>query len=315
MEAAARQKGHPKGYWRKALVKSVRRYPALYIMTIPIVLYYLIFCYAPMFGVLIAFQNYSPIKGILHSPWVGFQWLRMFFNSYYFWQLIRNSLVISIYGIIVGIPLPIIMALLFEEVRHKKWRGFLQSVSYAPSFISTIVMCGILVIFFTPNGGIIPFLMNNNQANLLDNPNNFWNIFVWSGVWQGVGWASLIYTATIAGIPQDQYEAATIDGASKVRQIISVTLPNLAPTIIILFLLNIGGVLNVDFQKALALQTNANLSTSEVISTYVYKDVFTLGLPQYSLSTMIGLFNNIISLILLFTANQIAKKVGETSLW
>jgi len=310
-------KGHGKGYWRKALVKSIRRYPALYIMTVPIVIYYLLFCYAPMFGVIIAFKNYSPVFGILRSPWFGLQWLLMFFNSFYFWDLIRNSLVISVYGLLVGVPLPIIMALLFEEVRHQKLRGFFQSVSYAPSFISTVVMCGIIVIFLTPDGGIVPYLMHNSPTSLLDDPNNFWNIFVWTGAWQGVGWASLIYTATIAGIPQDQYEAATIDGASKVRQVISVTLPNLAPIIIILFLLNIGSVLNVDFQKALALQSASNLPTSEVISTYVYKTVFAQvgGLPQYSFSAMIGLFNNIISLVLLFFANFISKRVSETSLW
>ena len=207
---------------------------------------------------------------------------------------------------------------MFQEVRTKKLQAVLQSISYALHFLSTVVLCGMIVMFLSPSTGFIPAFLRplgiKMDQSLLANKNAFRHIYVWSGVWQGIGWSSLIYTAAISGIPVDQYEAATIEGASRLRQIWCVTIPNIAPTIVILTIMAAGGIMSVGYEKDFLLQNDLNLETSEIISTYVYKTGLT-GKPRYSFSAMVGLFNSVINLILLASVNAIAKRVGETSLW
>ena len=300
------------------LGKSMVRNYDLYLMTLPVVVFFLVFAYWPMYGVQIAFKDYSPFKGISGSPWVGLKHLYVFYRSFYFWRLIRNTLGISLYGLLIGLPFPIILAILFQEIRNKKMRSILQSISYAPNFMSIIVVCGILLMMMSPQSGIIPALLKilgiDQKTSLLADPKLFWHIYVWSGIWQGVGWGSLIYTASISSIPMDQYEVAIIEGATKLKQIWYVTLPNLLPTFVIISILSVGSIMGIGFEKIYLLQNSNNQEMSEVISTYVYKAGLT-GMPRYSFASMIGLFNSVINFIVLAITNYIARHVGETSLW
>ena len=300
------------------LKRSLRRNYELYLMTLPVVVYFIIFAYWPMYGVQIAFKDFNPLQGITGSPWVGLKHLEVFANSFYFWRLIKNTVGISLYSILVGIPAPIILAILFQEVRNTKLRSLMQSVSYAPNFMSTVVVCGIILMFVSPESGVIPAFLKifgiNPETSIIADPNLFWHLYVWSGLWQTIGWASLIYTASISGIPSEQYEAATIDGASTLKQIFHVTIPNIMPTIVIITILSIGGIMNVGYEKIFLLQNGNNVEMSEVISTYVYKSGLT-GFPRYSFAAMVGLFNNIINMIILVIVNATAKKLGDTSLW
>lgn len=288
----------------------------LYVIIFPPVVYFLIWHYWPLYGVQIAFKDFMPGKGIIGSPWVGFDHFERYFNSFYFWRLIKNTIGISLYGLLVGIPLPIILALMFHELRFKRIRGLAQTISYAPNFISVVVAGGIILFFIRPETGVLNAVIKafgGESINFLADPKYFWHIIVWSDVWQGVGWGSLIYYAAMSGISPDQYEAAYLDGANKLQRIWNVTLPNILPTIVIISILSMGNILNVGFEKILLLQTGTNASASEVISTYVYKS----GIQgaQYSFSAAIGLFNNAVTFILLVIVNAFARRVGSTSLW
>lgn len=302
----------------KRLKRSVFKNAGLYLMSLPVVAYFIIFDYLPMYGVQIAFRDYSLTGGITTSPWVGLMHLKVFYQSYYFERLIKNTLLLSVYGLAVSVPAPIILALMFQEVSHKKLRSILQAISYAPNFFSTVVACGMIVMFLTPNTGLIPAILKSfgikQSTSILANKNAFRHIYVWSGLWQSVGWSSLIYTAAISGIPTEQYEAASIEGASHLQQIVLITIPNLAPTITILTILAMGGIMSVGYEKVYLLQNDLNLETSEVISTYVYKTGL-LNKPRYSFSAMVGLFNSVVNLILLSSVNAISRRVSETSLW
>lgn len=296
--------------------KKLKKNIPLYIIIAPAIIYFIIWHYWPMYGVIIAFKNFSPALGIFDSQWAGFSHFERFFNSFHFWRLLKNTLGLSIYSLVISIPAPIILALLFNELRSKVFRNVAQTIAYAPHFLSVVVAVGILFFFISPNNGIINAIIETfggKRIDFLANPDNFWHIMVWSGTWQGVGWGSLIYTAAMAGIPQDQYEAAYIDGASKLRRIWHITLPGIRPTIVILAILAVGGIMGSDFQKILLLQNGLNLEMSEVIATYVYKSGIVEA--QYSFSAAVGLFNNVVGCILLITVNWIAKKVNETSLW
>jgi putative aldouronate transport system permease protein len=269
-----------------------------------------------MYGVQIAFKDFLPGVGIWGSPWVGFDHFERFFNSYYFERLITNTVSISVYSILVGIPAPIILALMFNELRSKRFKTVAQTISYAPHFISVVVIVGMILFFLSPSNGVIPAILERlgvEPKNFLADPGSFWHIFVWSGVWQGIGWSSLIYTAAMSGIPPEQYEAAYIDGANKFQRIWHVTLPGILPTIVILSILSVGGIMSVGHEKILLLQNDLNLEKSEVISTYVYKAG--IQSAQYSFSAAIGLFNNIINFTILVIVNAIARRVNETSLW
>ena len=286
-------------------LKNLRKYWQYYILLLPALAYFLIFCYGPMYGAQIAFRNFNARDGITGSAWVGFAHFERFFRSPYFGSLLRNTFVISIYGLLAGFPLPILLALSLNELKGTKVKKLAQTVTYAPYFISTVVMTGIINKLIAALGGEpVPFL---SEAAL------FPSIYVWSGVWQGTGWGSVIYFAALSGVDPQLLEAATLDGATRWQKIWYVNLPALMPTIVIMLIMNCGSLLSVGYEKAFLLQNALNLETSEVISTYVYKTG--LVSAQYSFSTAIGLFNSVVNLILLVTVNAVSRRIGENSLW
>ncbi|MBP1966473.1 putative aldouronate transport system permease protein [Paenibacillus aceris] len=287
----------------------------LYLMMVPVLAYYLIFHYAPMYGALIAFKEYSPMKGILGSPWIGFKHFQDFFGSYYFWRILKNTIVISLYSLVFEFPAPIILALLINEVRSKMFKRVAQTITYMPYFISMVVICGIITDFTNADGVINKIVMAfgyDGQA-MLQKPELFRPIYILSEIWQRIGWESIIYIAALMGIDQEQYEAARMDGASRWKQIIYITLPGIMPTIAIMFILRMGNLLNVGFEKIILLYNPVTYETADVISSFVYRK----GLLEFgwSYSSAVGLFNSVINLILLITANYISRKVNESSLW
>ena len=288
----------------------------LYTFLIPAVVWCVTFRYAPMYGVQIAFRDYSAGKGIWGSAWVGFKHFTRFFNSYYFFELIRNTVVISLYNLLLTFPLPILVALVINEVRNGPFKKLVQTASYAPYFISTVVMCSIILTFLNPTTGIINrmiLLLGGERIDFMGKASWFPTVYVLSNVWQGTGWGSIVYLAALSGVDGQLHEAAMIDGATKFQRIVHINIPHIVPTMIILLILNSGSILSVGHEKVYLLQNALNSDTSEVISTYVYKS----GLvnAQYSFSTAVGLFNSVINLIVLLTVNTIARKVGENSLW
>lgn len=284
-------------------------------MILPIVVYYLVFCYYPMYGAQIAFRNYTPKKGITGSDWVGLKHFADFFNSVFCGRLIRNTLSINLKNLIFGFPAPIIFALLLNEVRLTKFKKTVQTVSYMPHFISTVVIAG-MVLQFTATDGFITQIMTlfgYPKQNLMLNPALFQPIYVISDIWQGLGWGSIIYIAAVAGINGELYEAARIDGAGRWKQMIHVTLPGILPTIITMFVMRVGNMMNLGFEKIILLYNSSIYDKADVISTYVYRK----GLvdQSYSFSTAVGLFNSAINLLLLFFANKLCKRLTDYSLW
>lgn len=297
------------------LWQNVKKHRSLYLMIIPVVLFYLLFCYYPMYGAQIAFRNYSPKKGIVGSPWVGFKNFVDFFKSVYFGRLIQNTLSINLKNLILGFPAPIIFALLLNEVRWIKFKRVVQTVSYMPHFISTVVIAG-MVLQFTATDGFITQIMTlfgYPKQNLMLNPSLFQPIYVLSDIWQSVGWGSIIYISAVSGINGELYEAARIDGAGRWKQMLYVTLPGILPTIITMFVMRVGNMMNLGFEKIILLYNSSIYETADVISTYVYRK----GLvdQSYSFSTAVGLFNSAINLLLLFAANKLCKRLTDYSLW
>ncbi|MFB9276436.1 ABC transporter permease [Cohnella cellulosilytica] len=287
----------------------------LYAMMIPVVAYYLVFQYTPMYGVLIAFKNYVPAKGILGSPWVGFDHFQAFFDSYYFLRVLSNTIIISVYSLLFEFPAPILLALLINEVRSQRYKKFVQTVTYMPYFISMIVIAG-LIRDFTDSGGVINTLYSyfgGDGTSMLQHAGLFRPIYILSEIWQKIGWESIIYLAALMGIDQDQYEAARIDGAGRLKQIWYVTLPGILPTIVILFILRVGNLLNVGFEKIILLYNPITYETADVISSFVYRK----GLLEFnwSYSTAVGVFNSVINLTLLVLANWLSRKITKNSLW
>jgi len=306
----------PSGRWgvvKKELIRN--RY--VYMMLIPVVVYYLIFSYGPMYGLLMAFQeSYSPVKGILSGTWIGFDNFTMFFESYYFWRLIKNTLILSFYSIVFGFPAPIILALLLNEVRKKWFRSTVQTISYMPHFISVVVVVGMLKTFSSLDGGlfnVIREFFDMQPIMFLAEKDMFRPMYILSNIWQGAGWASIIFLAALSGIDPQLYEAAKMDGAGRWRQLLHITLPGILPTIVIMLILRLGAVMNSDFQKILLMQTAPTYETSDVISTFVYRSGILEG--NYTYSTAIGLFNGVINFSLLIIANAISRKLNSTSLW
>ncbi|MFK7694947.1 ABC transporter permease [Paenibacillus sp. HJGM_3] len=288
----------------------------LYVLILPVVVYYILFHYIPMYGVQIAFKEFIASKGISGSPWVGFDHFRRFFDSYYFWRLIRNTLGIGIYELIVGFPVPIVLALLINEVRSKWFKKTVQTVTYAPHFLSTVVLVGMLIIFLSPKHGIVNLLIGwfgGESISFLTEAAWFKTIYVFSGVWQQMGWSSIIYLAALTGIDPQLHEAAKVDGASRLRRIWHINLPGILPTIIILLIMNVGSILGVGFEKVFLMQNSLNMESSDIIATYVYRSGILEA--QYSFSSAVGLFNSVVNFIMLVTVNYIARKAGETSLW
>ena len=301
---------------RRQILTRLDHSKSLYAFLLPAIIYFLIFCYLPMYGVQIAFKYYSPKLGIWGSRWTGFENLNRFFHSYYFSRLLRNTVFLSLYNLIVAFPFPIILALIFNEVRNPKVKKAVQTISYAPHFISVVVLVGILNLFFNQSNGLINVLLSKlgfEKFGFLTSAKAFPSMYVWSNVWQNAGWNSIIYIAALAGIDPQLHEAAQIDGASRFQRILHINLPGLMPTAIIMFILDIGQVMCMGFEKVFLMQNAQNTETSQVISTFVYE----AGLinSDYGFSTAIGLFNNVINIILLLTVNKIARKVSDTSLF
>ncbi len=299
----------------KRLIRFIGANKGLYLMIVPVLVYYAIFCYGPMYGVVIAFKNFRPGIGILGSPWVGFSNFVDFFTGPYFTRVFSNTLIISATSIIFGFPAPIILALLLNELRGRLFKRVVQTVTYIPHFISLVVVCG-MILEFTSNTGIISYALHFfglPMNTMLNNPNNFVPIYVISGIWQEVGWGSIIYLAAIIGIDQQQYEAIQIDGGGRWRQLWNITIPGIMPTIIVMLILRMGNIMNVGFEKIILLYNPAIYTTSDVISSYTYR----LGLQnfEFSYSTAVGLFNSVINFAFLFLSNWISRKFNDTSLW
>lgn len=304
--------GTRKGY-RKKMIKM---HWQLYLILILPLIYVIIFRYVPIFGAQIAFKDYMVRDGILGSKLVGLKYFELFFKSPHFTRLIRNTLSLSVYSLIAGFPLPIILALLLNEVRNRTFKKTVQMVTYAPYFISMVVMVSMLMQFLAPRTGIINqliFALTSKNTHLMAKPEYFKSLYVWSGIWQMTGYSSIIYIAALAGIDPTLYEAATVDGATKLQKIIHIDLPGIMPTAVIILIMNIGRLMNVGFEKVYLMQNSLNLSSSEIIATYVYKIGLVGG--QFSFSTAVGLFNSVVNLALLVMVNQLAKKAGGNSLW
>lgn len=309
LRQTAPKKQHP-------FIKSFKKHWELYLLVLPPVLYLLIFKYIPMVGVQIAFKDFSVVKGIWGSPWVGLKHFEAFFNSPNFWLLIKNTIGISFYSLIAGFPIPILLALALNEIRTGYFKKTVQMVTYAPHFISTVVMVSIIILMLSPHVGVVDKLftwLGFPMTNFMGIPEYFKSIYVWSGVWQGMGYSSIIYIAALAGVDPSLYEAAKMDGASRLRKIWHIDLPTLVPVTVIMLILSLGSIMGVGFEKIYLMQNPLNTSASEVISTYVYK-VGLIG-ANFSFSAAVGFFNSIINLILLVIVNSISRKVSENSLW
>lgn len=297
--------------WRKSVTKNWQ----LYVLISPVILYFLIFHYFPLYGLQIAFKDFIASKGIIGSPWVGLKHFERFFDSYYFWRLIKNTVGIGVFTLVVSFPIPIILALLLNEVKSLRYKKFVQTVIYAPHFLSTVVVVGMLLLFLKTDGLVnnVIQVFGGTPIDFISEPGWFKSLYVFSDVWQTMGWSSIIYIAALAAVDPAQHEAAMIDGASRLQRIFHINIPAIMPTIVILFILNAGSVMAVGFEKVYLMQNSLNMSTSDVISTFVYRSGILEA--QYSFSAAVGLFNSIINFILLIMVNQIAKKVNETSLW
>jgi putative aldouronate transport system permease protein len=291
----------------------------LYLIFLIPLAWYILFCYAPMYGVLMAFKDYKMTGGfwgIITSPWAGFDHFTRFFSGQKFGQVMWNTISISLYSFAVNTPIPILLALMLSEVRGKFFKKAVQMSTYAPHFLSTVVVVGMLYTFLSPTSGFVNGIITSlggKAVNFMGRADMFQPLYVWSGTWQSMGWNSIIYMAAIASVSPELIEAAMIDGASRLRRIWHVTIPCILPTIVILMILNSGHLMSVGFEKVFLMQTPLNTTTSEVVSTYTYK----MGIREYeySYSTAIGLFNSVISFTMLIIVNTIARKVSEYSLW
>lgn len=297
---------------RRELVKN--KY--VYLLALPVIAYYIIFCYWPMFGLVIAFKQYEVAKGIFASQWVGLKYFMEFFQSRNFLRLMRNTLGISIYELIAGFPAPIIFALLLNEIRNSKFKRTVQTITYLPHFISMVVLCGMITDFFSTEGIITKILMHfgGQQINYLGEPRYFKTIYVTTGIWQGVGWGSIIYLAALSGINPELYEAATVDGAGRFRQLLAVTLPGIAPTIVIMLILRMGQLMSVGYEKIILLYNPSTYETADVISSFVYRRGIGES-AQYSFSSAVGMFQSVINLVLLLGANYLSRRFSGNSLF
>ena len=297
---------------------KIKRYSGLYLLLLPAVALSFCFAYIPMYGVLIAFKDYRNALGIMGSPFSEpiFRHFIRFFDSFQFNLVIKNTLTISFYHMFATVPLPIIMALILNQMKSKMFKRTFQTISYMPHFISTVVMVGIILIMLSPSSGLIGHLyrlFGREAPNLMGIPAAFSSVYVWSDVWQHTGWDSIIYLAALSAVDPALYEAAIVDGANRWQRMWKIDFPMLLPTACILLILRAGSILNVGFEKVYLMQNPLNRSTSEVISTYVYQ----MGIinTQYSYSAAIGLFNTLVNLVLLLSVNFISKKLNDTALW
>ena len=302
------------GFWRR-LGRDLKRNRYVYLMLAPVVGYYLLFHYGPMYGVQIAFRDYSIAKGIWRSPWTGLENLKAFLQGFYFWRLVRNTLLINLLDLALGFPAPIILALLLNEIRSSGFKRAVQTVTYMPHFVSLVVVVGMLVDFMARDGLInnVLGLLGVPVTAYLQQPEWFRIIYVGSGIWQHVGWGSIVYLAALSNIDPTLYEAAMVDGAGRFRQLWHITLPGIAPTIIILLILRMGTMMTVGYEKIILMYNSMTYETADVISTYVYRK----GILEtdFGYSAAVGLFNSVINFGLLIIANNISRRLNETSLW
>jgi putative aldouronate transport system permease protein len=306
---------HRKVGFINRLKRDLIRNRLIYLMLLPVIAYFAIFHYLPMYGAQIAFKNYSVARGISESPWVGLEHFQQFFNSFYFWRVLKNTLMLSFYELVFGFPAPILLALLLNEVRKALFKRAVQTITYIPHFISVVVVVGMTKDFFSLEGLVNQLLelIGLEPKFFLNGPEWFRFLYVGSGIWQGVGWGSIIYLAAMAGIDPALYEASRVDGATRLKQIIHITIPGIAPTIIILFILNIGHFMSVGADKIILLYSPVMFETADTISTYVYRK----GLLEtnYSFSAAVGLFNSVLNFMLLIGANMLSRKYTDTKLW
>jgi multiple sugar transport system permease protein/putative aldouronate transport system permease protein len=311
--ARVRNRSAPVAAW-----KQMKRCWRLYVLLALPVAYLLVFKYYPMYGAQIAFKDFTATKGIMGSDWVGFKHFIRFFHSYEFSRLLQNTLLLSVYSLVAGFPFPIILALCLNYVQKSSFKKSVQMITYAPHFISVVVMVGIIIELLDPSRGLFNNLLRVfgfQPINFLAKPEYFKSIFVWSGVWQSVGFSCIIYLAALAGIDPSLHEAAIVDGATKLQRMRHIDLPGIMPIAVILLILNTGHILDIGFEKVLLLQNPLNLRTSEVIDTYVYKVGLTSQAMNYSYTTAIGLFKSVVGFILLIAINNIARKTKQASLW
>ncbi|MDR1566005.1 MAG: ABC transporter permease subunit [Treponema sp.] len=299
----------------KKLLKDIVKNKYVYLMALPVILFYIIFFYLPMGGMLISFQDYSPARGIVGSKWIGLDNFTGFFTDYQFPRLIRNTLLLSAYLIIFSFPAPLILALLINELRSRPYKRIVQTISYLPHFISLVVVCGIIV-DFTSSAGVINQVLGFfgiPPVTFLMRPERFRAIFVVSDIWQHMGWSSIIYLAALSGIDPGLYEAAIIDGAGRFRQMLSVTLPSLMPTITVLFIMRIGNIMSVGYEKVILLYNPTIYETADIISSFIYRR----GLlnADYGFSTAVGTVNSIVNFLFVWLANRISRSLSENSLW
>ena len=290
----------------------------MYLIILLPVVYFTVFHYAPMYGVQIAFRDFNVGSTILGSPWVGLKHFRRFFDSFLFWRILWNTVYLSFYGLLAGFPVPIILAISLHYAKSRRFKKTVQMITYAPHFISTVVLVGIILQVFHLRVGLfngVRELFGAEPVNYLGRPELFAHIHVWTDVWRGMGWGSIVYLAALAGVDPEMHEAAIVDGASKLQRIWHIDIPGILPTAVILLILNVGRILFLGFEKILLLQNPLNLTASEIIQTYVYKIGLQSAIPQYSYSSAIGLFASLVSFVLLVAVNRVARRLGETSLW
>lgn len=308
--------GIKKKPFKLRLKKAFIRDWQLYILVIPALTYFFIFDFIPMYGVQIAFRDYTPAGGFTGSEWVGLEHFRRFFGAPRFWQILKNTIRLGLYGLFGGFPFPIILALIVNQCKYMKFKKVYQMIVYTPHFISITVLCGMLYVFLSPSTGILNNVvasLGGERIHFMGEPALFPHIYVWSGIWQNTGWGMIIYLAALSSISPDLYEAAKIDGATRLKTILYIEIPSIVPTIVILFIMNTGQFMSIGFQKAYLLQNPLNLNTSEIIATYVYSQGL-LG-AQFSYSSAIGLFNTAVNLVLILSVNTIAKKLKQTTLF
>ncbi|MDR2178148.1 MAG: ABC transporter permease subunit [Treponema sp.] len=299
------------------ILRELRKNLGLYLLVVVPLTYLILFKYIPIYGVQIAFKNYSPVRSFSDSPWVGLKHFQRFMSTPRFFDILWNTLTISLYSLLT-FPLPIILALLLNYMTSRRYKKIVQLISYAPHFISTVVMVGIILQFLDTRSGIINVMIKlagKEPVNFMGTSQYFYHIYVWSGVWQGIGYSSIIYIASLAGVPPELHEAAIVDGATILQRIRHIDLPSILPTASILLILACGGILSVGYEKVYLMQNNLNSKVSEVISTYVYKQGIIAAIPQYSYATAIGLFISVINVVILITVNRLSDKIGGNSLF
>ena len=301
---------------KSTVLKKLKGSWQLYLIILPVVVYFFIFNYMPLYGIQLAFRRFNAGLGIWGSPWVGFANFDRFFNSIFFVRIVSNTILLNIYNLIAGFPVPIILALMFNEIRNARLKKTMQTVVVAPHFIAMVVMVGMLNLFFSVGNGLVNNVieaLGGEAIPFMTGRNYFRSMFVGSEIWQRAGWNSIIYVAALAGVDPELHDSAKVDGASKIKRIWHINLPAIRPTIIILLILQFGSMMNVGFDKAFLMQNSQNLAVSDVIATYVFRVGLMYG--EFSFATAVGLFNNVINVILLLTVNLISRRVSETSLF